>query len=171
MKARTGAATACVAVLALAGAAPARAQSEADLQELERLSQERGEARGAYLRSREGKPRAPSPGQPPGEAVRALPGLWLCAGADPGRPVFTEPGARAPVMGRTLPYVATRGVREGPWLEVLHSNGHLGYVLFDEATDAAGRLRPYEPPEGVAARQCTVAGVRASDGTLVFRFQ
>ena len=160
-----------LAALAAAGAWPARAQSDADLRELERLSRERGEARGAYLRSREGRAHAPAPGQAPVETIRQLPGLWLCAGARPNEPVYTEPSPRAAVMGRTLPYVATRGVREGPFLEVLHSNGHLGYVLLDGATDAAGRLRPYEPPEGVATRQCTVAGVRASDGTLVFRFQ
>jgi hypothetical protein len=160
-----------LASLAVVGAWPVAAQTGADLRELDRLSRERGEARGAYLRSREGRPRAPSPGQPPFEPVRQLPGLWLCAGSESNRPVFTAPDSKAAVMGRTLPYVATRGVREGPWLEVLHSNGHLGYILFDEATDAAGHLRPYEPSEGVAARQCTVAGVRASDGTLVFRFQ
>ena len=160
-----------LAALALAGALPAMAQTEADLRELERLSEERGNARGEFLRSREGRGKAPSPGQAAPETIRQLPGLWLCAGAQPNEPVLAEPDPRAPVMGRTLPYVATRGVFAGPFLEVLHSNGHLGYVLADAATDARGRLRPYEPPEGVAARQCTVAGVRASDGTLRFRFQ
>lgn len=157
--------------LALAGALPAWAQSAADLRELERLSAERGEARAAFLRSRAGRGRSPAPGGAPQEVVRPLAGVWICAGAEPNDPVLTEPGPQAPVMGRTMEYVATQGRRRGPFLEVLHSNGYLGYVLLDGVMDAAGNLRPYEPPEGVAARQCRVEGVRASDGTLVFSFR
>jgi hypothetical protein len=164
-------AAAGLAALAVAGAWPAVAQSARERQELERLSAERSEERGRFLRSREGRGRAPVPGSPPKETIRELPGRWFCAGAEANAAVFEEPDALADQMGWTLPYVATRGVREGMFLEVLHSSGLIGYVPLYVVLDDRNELRPYEPAEGVAARQCTVAGVRASDGTLVFRFQ
>lgn len=152
---KAGALAVLAGVAAMPGAA--WAQTPADIARLDAISRERGEAIKRVAPNGEARQLPPPRAQ--AAPVRQLRGLWVCVGAVEHQPVYTAPSRAAGVMGRTMPYVATTGDPVEGFVQVLHSNGHRGYV-------PVGIIQPFRAPEGANA-QCTVRGVKP-DGTPVF---
>ena len=136
---------------AVIGAATPAVQAHAQgftPQELDRMSQERSNAR-----SHPDPGPRPAPGNQPREALRQPPGLWVCMSTDQYIPVLGAPSANARQIGMSSGRIAA-GPNQGDYTSVLFAEGKVGYV-------PKAAVRPYHNQLNPRAT-CTVAGFKPS---------
>ncbi len=130
---------------ALAGQAHAQAFTP---QELDRLSQERSDT----VPHRNPGPRSTTDSQSR-EALRQLPGMWVCMSTDQYVPILDAPRPNARQLGTSSGRIAA-GPDQGDYTSVLFTEGKLGYV-------PKAKVHPYRNEFNPRAT-CTVAGLKPS---------
>ena len=135
-------------------ASPAFAQmSKRELQELDRLSQDRSSHEGPVLR---GRPPPASHVRP--EALHQPSGLWRCMGTAQYQPIYARPSATSHVIGRSDGRIAA-GADDHRFTSVLFHEGVVGYVPTSAVEEFHNQFQP--------SLGCRFAGLR-TDGTVVF---
>ena len=110
-----------ISMLAFASSSFAQ-MSKSELQELDRLSQDRSSREGPVLR---GRPPPASHIQP--EALHQPAGLWRCMGTAQYQPIYARPSATSHVIGRSDGRIAA-GADDHRFTSVLFHEGVVGYV-------------------------------------------
>jgi hypothetical protein len=154
---RTTMIAALAAVSLTAIAAPTVAQQNQPgftPQQLDQMSKERQQAIG---------PRNWGPPPPqssiPKEHLQQPSKLLVCMTTDAWKPIYGEPSASAPVIGKTLTEVAVEGRAVNGFVPILYGPGRTGYL-------PAQAVRPFHSDLNAGAT-CTISGVRPN-GAAVF---
>jgi hypothetical protein len=95
----------------------------------------------------------------PKEDIRPANRLLVCMSTDPWKPVYLQPSTSAPVIGKTMDYVAVSGQTAEGFVPILFGPGKTGYV-------PAGEVRPFHSTVKPGL-SCTISGVRPN-GSAVF---
>lgn len=95
----------------------------------------------------------------PPEKITPLKGLWVCRSSDPFHPIYAAPNTRAPIIGRTLSWVAVGGADVGKFARVLSYSDKVGYIQRRFVHPFHNKVAP--------GSTCTVLGVQPN-GLLAF---
>jgi hypothetical protein len=123
--------------------------------ELDRLSAERQEAIGPRDW---GPPVAAAPEAP----LMPLGGQVTCMSPRMEfEPVYAGPGAETKQVGVAPPQLAVTTTTSGGWTRILRAYGKAAWIPTED-------LQPWTSTTASAGTHCTVAGMRSSDGMILF---
>ncbi|MFT8932770.1 MAG: SH3 domain-containing protein [Acetobacter syzygii] len=138
----------------LASAAQAQTTSPA---ELDRLSAQRQ----AEIGPRDwGAPVAAAPEAPP---VPLKDTATCMSPRTEFEPVYDGPSKRAKKIGVAPPQIAVTSTTSGAWTQIVRAHGHLAWI-------PTADVLPWHSTTATAGARCTVAGIRPSDGMVVFSY-
>ena len=122
-------------------------------QELDRMSQERTEVFGPV---KHGPPVPQS--EVPRQQTYQPSELWLCKGIAPWQPVYSQPDAASPQIGKTMTMIAVGGRDQNGFARSLFPNGRIGWVPASQVHDYVNQFNPQAT--------CQINAVRANGGAI-----
>ena len=122
-------------------------------QELDRMSQERTQVFGAV---KHGPP--PPQSSIPKEKMYQPSELWICKGITAWQPVYSQPDATSPQIGKTMNMIAVGGHDQNGFARTLFPNGRIGWVPAKEIHDYVNQFNPQAT--------CQINEVRANGGPV-----